>query len=206
MHEIRYINETSRLLLYRKKKNVKKKVFIMLKKIKHYLKKFLFTPAQRARMAGVVLGTENSIFSDFWSSEPYLITIGNHCQITSGVHIYTHGGGGAVRRKFPKFDCFGKVVVGDYVYIGNNASIMPGVTIGDNVLVAACSVVTKSVPDNVVVGGNPAKIICTIDEYIERNLKYNLDSKNLSKKEKRAFLLSLSDEKFIKKKMMKNDS
>lgn len=114
-------------------------------------------------------------------------------------------GGGAARRKFPNFDCFGKVVVGDYVYIGNNASIMPGVTIGNNVLIAACSVVTKSVPDNVVVGGNPAKIICTIDEYIERNLKYNLDSKNFSKKEKKALLLSIPDGKFIKKKMMQKN-
>lgn len=177
----------------------------MLKKIKQLLKKFLFTPTQRARMAGVVVGSDNSIYCDFWGSEPYLITIGNHCQITSGVQIYTHGGGGAVRRIYPNFDCFGKVVIGDYVYIGNNSSIMPGVTIGNNVLVAACSVVTKSVPDNVVVGGNPAKIICTIDEYIERNLKYNLDSKNLSEEEKKSLLLNMPDEKFIKKKMMQKN-
>lgn len=174
----------------------------MLSKLIYIFKKLIFTPAQRARMAGVVLGEDNFISSDFWSSEPFLITIGNHCQITRGVQIYTHGGGGAVRQKFPKFDCFGKVFIGDYVYIGNNASIMPGVSIGNNVLVAACSVVTKSIPDNVVVGGNPAKIICSIDEYIDRNLKYNLDSKRLSKNEKRTLLLNTPDEKFIKKKMM----
>lgn len=60
------------------------------------------------------------------------------------------GGGGAVRSKYPKFDTFGKVVIGDWVYIGTNALIMPGVTIGNNVLVAAGSVVTKSVPPGVV--------------------------------------------------------
>lgn len=80
---------------------------------------------------------------------------------------------------------------------------MPGVTIGDNVLVAAGSVVTKSIPNNVVVGGNPAKILCTIDEYIERNIKYNLNSKGLSYADKKKLLLSLPEEMFIRKSIMK---
>ena len=81
-----------------------------------------------------------------------------------------------------------KIVIGDYVYIGNNSLIMPGVTIGDNVLVAAGSVVTKSVPSNVVVGGNPAKYICSIDEYIERNEQYNLNTKGMKMEEKKVLL------------------
>lgn len=174
----------------------------MLSKIKTLMKKLIFSPEKRARMAGVNIGTNNFIAGDFWSSEPYLITIGSHCQITRGVKMHTHGGGGAVRMKYPKFDCFGKISLGDYVYLGNDVTIMPGVSIGDNVLVAACSVVTKSVPANVVVGGNPARIICTIEEYIERNLKYNLDSKGLSAKRKRELLLGIPEEKFICKKMM----
>lgn len=76
---------------------------------------------------------------------------------------------------------------------------MPGVDIGDNVLIAAGSVVTKSVPSDVVIGGNPAKIISTISEYIDRNNKYNLDSKGLSISEKQRLLLSLDDSSFIKK-------
>lgn len=76
---------------------------------------------------------------------------------------------------------------------------MPGVTIGDNVLVAAGSVVTKSIPSNVVVGGNPAKILCSIEEYYERNKKYDLHSKRMNSKEKREFLLNLPQERFIKK-------
>lgn len=89
------------------------------------------------------------------------------------------------------------------VYIGANSLIMPGVTIKDNVLIAAAgSVVTKSVPARVVVAGNPAKIICTIDEYRERNLKYNMNSKNMSIKNKKAFLLSADDAMFIKKNYM----
>lgn len=73
------------------------------------------------------------------------------------------------RVKYPKFDVFGKVVIGDRVYIGTNSLIMPGVSICDGSFVAAGSVVTKSVPKGFVVGGKPAKILCTVDEYIERN-------------------------------------
>lgn len=173
-----------------------------MKKLISLLKKIMFSPEKRARMAGVNIGHNNFIACDFWSSEPYLITIGNNCQITRGVKMHTHGGGGAVRLKYPKFDCFGKVTIGDYVYLGNDVTIMPGVSIGNNVLVAACSVVTKSVPSNVVIGGNPARVLCTIDDYIERNLKYNLNSKGLSARAKKDLLKNLSDDKFIQKKVM----
>lgn len=154
---------------------------------------------RQARYAGVEMGTNNFIGSAFWSSEPYLIKIGSHCQITAGTHIHTHGGGNSVRAIYPLFDCFGKVVIGDYVYLGTGTQIMPGVTIGNNVLVAAGSIVTKSVPDNVVVGGNPARIICTIDEYIKKNEKYNLNSKDMNAVAKKEMLKTLSEEKFIKK-------
>lgn len=160
-----------------------------------------FWPLEKqARYVGVIMGKNNFIASRFWSTEPYLITVGSHCQITGGVKFYTHGGAGAVRRRYPKFDTFGKIVVGDYVYIGSNSMIMPGVTIGDNVLIAAGSVVTKSIPSNVVVAGNPAKFICNLDDYISRNLKYNTDSNGLSRKNKKVFLQSLDESKFIRKK------
>ena len=79
---------------------------------------------------------------------------------------------------------------------------MPGVSIGDNVLIAAGSVVTKSIPSNSVVGGNPAKIICSLDKYIEKNNNFNTNSKGLNKREKKKFLLELDNEKFIKKECM----
>lgn len=115
------------------------------------------------------------------------------------------GGGNVARVKYPKFDCFGKVVIGDYVYIGTGAFVMPGVTVGNNVLIAAGSVVTKSIPDNCVVAGNPAKFICTLDEYIERNLPFNLDSKGLSLSMKKRLLLSVDQSKFIRKKKITID-
>lgn len=96
-------------------------------------------------------------------------------------------------------------MIGDYVYIGTGAFVMPGVTVGNNVLIAAGSVVTKSIPDNCVVAGNPAKFICTLDEYIERNLPFNLDSKGLSLSMKKRLLLSVDQSKFIRKKKITID-
>ncbi|CRK82236.1 maltose O-acetyltransferase [Neobacillus massiliamazoniensis] len=59
---------------------------------------------------------------------------------------------------------YGKqVTIGDNVWIGGRAVINPGVKIGNNVVVASGAVITKDVPDNVVVGGNPARIIKHID-------------------------------------------
>jgi len=58
------------------------------------------------------------------------------------------------------------VSIGNDVWIGGGAIICPGVSIGNGVVIGAGAVVTKSVPDNVVIGGNPAKIIKDIDNSI----------------------------------------
>lgn len=177
---------------------------MFIKKLKKTLKRKLSSPYEYAVYIGVNIGKDCFVpDKDTWSSEPYLITIGNYCQITSGVRIFTHGGGHVVRRTIPNFDIFGKVKIGNWVYIGNNSLIMPGVIIEDNVLVASGSVVTKSIPSGVVVAGNPARIICTVDEYLERNGPYNVGSKGLSHEEKKEFLLTVDRSKFIKKEFLK---
>ena len=160
---------------------------------------YLASPEKEARHLGVSCGVNCLIATRNWSSEPYLITIGNNCQITDNVHFYTHGGGQAIREIDPSFDCFGKIKVDDYAYIGSNSLILPGVTIGKGALVAAGSVVTKSVAPHSVVGGNPAKFICTTQEYYERNKAFNIKTKGKSNKEKEIILKSLDEKLFIKK-------
>lgn len=152
-----------------------------------------------ARHIGVKIGKDTLISTRNWSTEPYLITIGDHVQVTQDAYFHTHGGGNLFRRNIPDYDSFGKIVIKDWAYIGSGAHIMPGVTIGEAAIVAAGAVVTKSVPDGMVVGGNPAKVIGTTEEYLERNMKYNVGTKSMSTEAKKAYLLRLDNDRFIMK-------
>src|SRR5690606_1089514 len=145
----------------------------------------------------VKIGKNCSIGTKNFGSEPYLITIGDHVQITDDVKFFCHGAGWVFRLELPDFDFFGKIVVGNNVYIGNNALIMPGVTIGDNSIIAAGAVVTKSVQSNTIVGGNPARIIGNVSDLKEKLSYYNLNTKRMDSKSKRNFLLNLENDKFI---------
>lgn len=94
---------------------------------------------------------------------------------------------------------FGKVVIEDWAYIGAYSQIMPGVTIGEGALVAAGSIVTKSVAPHTVVGGNPARYLCTTEEYYNRNEHLNTHSKGLNRTEKKELLLQLNEDHFVQK-------
>lgn len=172
---------------------------MILKRIKDFYWRYIATPEDYARHIGVTIGDDCFISTRRWGTEPYLIIVGNHVQVTRDVAVHTHGGGQAIRKEHPDFDVFGKVVINDWAYIGASSQIMPGVTIGEGALIAAGSIVTKSVPPHTVVGGNPARVICTTEEYYERNKVYDMGTKRMSKAEKRSILLSMPDEKFIRK-------
>jgi len=92
------------------------------------------------------------------------IQIGDNCFIAPGVHIYTATHPLDAKERISGAEYGIPVHIGDNVWIGGRAIINPGVKIGNNVVIASGAVVTKDVPDNVVVGGNPAKIIKCIEE------------------------------------------
>ncbi len=171
----------------------------IIKYIYRGLLHFLGSREREARFIGVKIGENCLIGTRNWSSEPYLITIGNNVQVTKDVYFHTHGGAHVARHMFPKFDVFGKIIIEDNAYVGSGSHIMPGATIGRGSLVAAGSVVSKSVPPGEVWGGIPARFICTVEEYINRNSSYNLNTKGLSQDKKREILLNLDESKFIKK-------
>lgn len=161
--------------------------------------RLFLTKVQIARKQGVSIGENTSIQKVSFGSEPYLVSIGKNCQITDGVKFFTHGGAHIFRQQCSRFDYFGKIIIGDNVYIGNNVLLMPGVTIGNNVMIGAGSVVSKSIPDNCVVAGVPARVIRDIDSYYNSIQQFNTNTYGLGKKEKKAILMSLSESNFITK-------
>lgn len=91
------------------------------------------------------------------------VTIGENCMIGPRVSIYTATHPLDAETRITGLEYGKPVTIGNNVWIGGSAVINPGVTIGDNVVIASGAVVTKDVTDNVVVGGNPAKILKQIE-------------------------------------------
>lgn len=92
------------------------------------------------------------------------VTIGDNAQIAPNVSIYTAGHPVHPDSRNSGYEYGIDVTIGDNVWIGGNTCIMPGVTIGNNVVIGAGSVVTKSLPDNVIAFGNPCRVFREITE------------------------------------------
>ena len=120
-----------------------------------------------------------------FGSEPWLISFGDNVYVTAGCQFVTHDGGTLILRKeYPDLEWTAPIEVGNDVYFGVRSIVLPGVTIGDRVIIAAGSVVTKDVPSNSVVGGVPARHISTVDEYLEKMKQKSLGLGHLSAAEK----------------------
>jgi acetyltransferase-like isoleucine patch superfamily enzyme len=127
------------------------------------------------RHLGTHIGSNCSILTriENFGSEPWLIEIGNRVTVTAGVIFLTHDGASRVFRQSilgssQYGNRFGTIRIFDNSFIGVNSIILPDVQVGPNSIVGAGSVVTKTVPPNMVVAGMPAQPIYTLEEYIER--------------------------------------
>jgi len=114
---------------------------------------------------------ENSYFNSgrIASGRGSKVVIGKWCAIGHNVNIHaiTHDPYDATGPEEERRAKVGDVVIEDHVWIGSNAFVLPGVTIGSGSVVAANAVVTKDVPARSIVGGVPAKLIKQLDKHIK---------------------------------------
>jgi acetyltransferase-like isoleucine patch superfamily enzyme len=130
------------------------------------------------RSKGAKIGENCRIYISYFGSEPWLVSVGDKVTITAGVRILTHDGSTWLfEDKNGRRELFRRVVIKNNVFIGISSIIMPGVVIENNCIIAAGSVVTKSIPEGSIVGGNPARIIGDFESLKERALE-NYISKN----------------------------
>lgn len=144
---------------------------------------------------GLKLGSDCRILGvPNFGSEPYLIKIGDRCTITSGVKFVNHDGGTWVFRREPQYNHikkYGRIEIGSNCFIGINSIIMPNVKIGNNCVVGAGSIVTKDIPDNCVAVGSPAKVIMSLEEYIQKSEKNRTIFPEVLETSKREYLTNL---------------
>ena len=154
------------------------------------------------RKRGVKLG-ENVALVDcnLDYSHGYLIEIGNDVCL-SHVTLLSHDASVKWLKDGLDHVKVGRIKIGNNVFVGCNSVILPGTTIGNNVLIGAGSVVKGVVPDNVVMSGNPLKLLCSTDEYMKKNRAkfaegpvYNTDFSTITKEQINKMNLELADGK-----------
>lgn len=118
------------------------------------------------------MGENCSINPDSYFGDAKYVRLGNNVRLASCTLMAHDGVINMLREAYGvKLDAVGKIDIGNNVFIGYRALVLRGVTIGDNSVIAAGAVVTKDVPPNSVVGGVPAKFICTTEALLERLIK-----------------------------------
>lgn len=93
-----------------------------------------------------------------------IVAIGDNCMFGPAVQIYTPLHPMNANERNTGIEYAEAITIGKNVWVGGNATILPGVTIGDNAVIGAGSVVTKNIPENSLAVGNPAKVIRTIEQ------------------------------------------
>lgn len=113
---------------------------------------------------GLTIGKNFRSYSPyaFDSHWPWLISVGDDVTLSAEVKILAHDTSTKIVKAPYKI---GRVTIGNNVYIGMRTLILCNSRIGNNVVIGAGSVVTGCIPDGVVAAGNPARVICSIEEY-----------------------------------------
>lgn len=136
------------------------------------------------RKHGVSIGTRAKIYSNILTPESYLIKIGNNVTISNAVSFVTHDNS-IIKVLTNATDLFGDITIGDNCFIGSHTLILYGVEIPNNVIVAAGSVVAHSIKEsNVIIAGNPAKVISTWEKFAEKSKSNAWNLREIAQDEK----------------------
>jgi len=143
-------------------------IYNVLRKIYYYLdnkkkKKYLNNLVNK----GLKIGNNVEIVGDYFfdPSHCFLISIGDNTTIAPNVRLIAHD---ASCFGFLGYTKIGKIEIKEKCFIGDSVIVLPNVKIGPNSIVGSGSVVTKDVPPNSIAVGNPAKVIATVDEYLDK--------------------------------------
>lgn len=126
---------------------------------------------------GLKMGKDVQIIDAFFfdPSHCFLISIGDNTVICPNVRLIAHD---ASTKMILGYTKIGLIDIKDNCFIGDSTIVLPNVTIGPTSIIGAGSVVTKDVPPYSVAAGNPAKVICTVQDYIEK-MKVLSSGKNI---------------------------
>lgn len=141
-----------------------------IRKAWHAARPYLIGRLRHARLLGVTIGEDCRIYISQWGSEPFLVRLGKRVTVTDGVRFLTHDGSTCLfaNANGARYQSYGAITVGDRVFIGCGAIILPGISIGDDCVIGAGAVVTRDVPAGSVCAGNPARIIAQTADLAER--------------------------------------
>jgi len=116
---------------------------------------------------GLTLGRNIEIIESFFfdPSHCFLISIGDNCIICPNVRLIAHD---ASTKKHLGYTKIGRIDIRENCFIGDSAIVLPRVTIGPNAIIGAGAVVTRDVPPGMIAAGNPARIVGSVDEYLQR--------------------------------------
>ncbi|HYW33576.1 MAG TPA: acyltransferase [Candidatus Bathyarchaeia archaeon] len=147
---------------------------------------------ERLRSRGVRIGEGCVIHTESFSTEPYLISLGDRVAIAGGTKFVTHDGSvWLMRRERPAVQTFGTITVGSDTFIGENCIILANTSIGAHCIVGAGSVLRGQIADNSLVVGNPAAVVGRASLVVEllKESKDTMDSLTLGYEERRDRLL-----------------